>query len=163
MNKEFYSIVDDILNNKEFQKLKSISHHDGNRFEHSLKVAEDAFYIAKRRNMDAISVARAGLLHDFFLEKYEEHNSLIKKINIICNHGNLARETALKYFNLTNKEINIIESHMFPLGLKIPKSKEAWLITCVDKFSATKEYTANFKFAHVSHLLAIMFFIKKII
>ena len=46
--------------------------------------------------------------------------------------------------DLNEIEKNAIESHMFPMGKKIPKYKESWLLTFVDKIVATYEQL-NFK------------------
>jgi len=48
-----------------------------------------------------------------------------------------------EYFNLNKKEENIIKGHMFPFG--IPKSKEAWIVSFVDKYIAVFEYSSNLK------------------
>jgi len=46
-----------------------------------------------------------------------------------------ALENAQKFFPqyMTPKIENIILRHMFPLNIKLPKYKEAWVITMIDK------------------------------
>jgi len=58
-------------------------------------------------------------------------------------HPIIAFENASQYFDLNEKEENIIKAHMFPFGL--PRSKEAWIVSFVDKYIATFEYASNFK------------------
>ena len=52
-----------------------------------------------------------------------------------------AYENASKYYELDNMQKNIIESHMFPLSYVLPKYKESWLVSLVDKTVAIYEYT----------------------
>ena len=61
-----------------------------------------------------------------------------KKLN---EHPNIAYINALNEFKLNEKEENAIKSHMFPLGKELPKYKESWVLTGVDKGVATYEMT----------------------
>lgn len=127
---EYNSIIEDILENRQFNKLKDIPHHKTNRLEHSRRVSYISYKICKRLNLDYVSAARAGLLHDFFVNKYTPRNSgkLLKR------HPKLASFNAKKHFKLNRKEINIIESHMFPLIVKCkPKYKESYIVLVSDK------------------------------
>ena len=63
-------IVNHILNNEEFLKIKKIEHHGISRYEHSMKVSYYSYKIAKALRLDYEQVARGGLLHDFFLNTY---------------------------------------------------------------------------------------------
>ena len=108
---EYMEIVSEILKNREFNKLKDFTHHKTTRMEHSKRVAYLSYRICKKLDLDYVSAARGGMLHDFFLNRY-----------------------AKKHFNLNKKEINIIESHMFPLVVKIkPKYKESYVVAFADK------------------------------
>ena len=139
---EFNKIVKDITNNKKFNKLKDCRHHGITRYEHSMKVAYLSYKIAKKLNLDYISVARAGLLHDFFI-----NDDLSKKSQKVSafTHPYKSLENANFYFNLSKKEKNIIISHMFPtLPHKIPHYKESILVSIIDKFIATKEFYQSY-------------------
>ena len=84
-NKEFLNIVSDILENEEFQKLKNIKHHDTDRFDHSLRVSYYSYLITKALRLNYKATARAGLLHDFFLEEnYKEKIS--KRLDTLLKH-----------------------------------------------------------------------------
>lgn len=139
----YNSIVEDILDNKEFNKIKYIEHHGITRYEHSIRVSYISYKIAKRLNLDVVEVARAGLLHDFFIS--DENRSMKDKIISTFTHPKKALETANKYFDLTKKEENIIKSHMFPIYTCIPKYKESMLVSLVDKLVATYEFSFKFK------------------
>lgn len=138
MDKEYYEIIKEILNNEEFQKRKQYNHHGKiTVYEHSLSVSIKAYnYAKKHRKYDAKSVAIGGLLHDFYYKPWQDNKEkkpFLKKHGF--THAKEALENSKNVFpDLMNEKIeNIIERHMFPLNKIPPKYKEAWLITIVDK------------------------------
>jgi uncharacterized protein len=63
-----------------------------------------------------------------------------RKVFMDFSHPIVAMHNAEKYFDLDNKVLNIIESHMFPLTIThVPKSKEAIIVCFVDKYCAIRE------------------------
>lgn len=139
---DYFNIISDILQNKEFKQLGNIEHHGVTRFDHSLKVSYYSYKIAKKLNLDYYKTARAGLLHDFFLE--EKNKSIKKSFKSLFIHSNEAVKNSQQFFSLSKKEINIIKSHMFPLGISIPKYKESWIVSTVDKVVATEEHAKKY-------------------
>lgn len=127
----FYEYTNDILENKDFLELKRLSHHGLNRYEHSLRVAKISYRVASRLHLDEKSVARAALLHDFFFEDNMELG-LKDKMKTLVNHPKYALNTAKKYFELSEKEEDIIVTHMFPIGIRMPKYLESWLVDIID-------------------------------
>lgn len=102
--------------------------------------------MAYNYKLDWISTIRGALLHDFFLYKFKKSLSvriLTDSIKHAAVHPLIALENARKYFELNEKEENIIKGHMFPFGM--PKSREAWIVSYVDKYIAAFEYYSNFK------------------
>ena len=82
---EYYDIVKDILENKEFQKRKEYPHHeDESVYEHSLKVSILAYRLAKKNGFDYRSAAIGGLLHDFYSEPWQNKK---KKTKLFKMHG----------------------------------------------------------------------------
>ena len=161
-DKEYLNIVSDILENEKFKKTKECRHHGLTRYEHSLKVSYYSYILAKKHNLDYISVARAGLLHDFFIN--DDLSPRKQKVSMFV-HPYKSLENANKYFELNKKEKNIIISHMFPtLPHKIPTSKESILVSAVDKVVATKEFYQSYgkeKVYKLVHLyVLILTFIK---
>lgn len=143
-NYEYNLLVDDILENKEFKKLEEYVHHKTTRLEHSKRVSFYAYKICKKMNLDYISAARGGLLHDFFFDKYTLKNTK----SLIGSHPKKALETATGYFELNDKEANIIESHMFPINMKNkPKYKESIIVSLVDKIACVYEKSVGYKSA----------------
>lgn len=139
-------IVENILDKKEFKKLEQISHHNTNRFEHSLKVSYYSYKVAKLLFLDSKQVARGGLLHDFFEERTAHVNTTKEKIDIYTKHSNIALLNSLKLCELTDKEQDMIKAHMFPLDSNIPKYAESWVVNLVDTSVSVFEFTLKFKY-----------------
>ncbi len=142
-DKQFNNIVKDIVRNPEVKKMAEIEHHGISRLEHSMKVSYKAYRIAKRLNFDYISVARGGLLHDFYLEGNERDK--VHKFTDTFIHPNKALKTTKDLFEINNIEENIIISHMFPIYLKTPKYKESVLVNLTDKVIGSKEMFLEYK------------------
>lgn len=130
-DKDYYNIVNDIVTNKEFLKLKSYKHHGITRYEHVERVSYWSYKVGKKLGLDYTAIARAGLLHDFFLISYQSVN-IIDKFKVFFGHPKIALENSKKYFKLNKKEENIILSHMFPATFRLPLSFEAWLVNIID-------------------------------
>ncbi len=157
----YLHIVEDILNNEEFMKISCVKHHDSNRLNHSLKVSYYSYKISKRLKLDYISTARGGLLHDFFLERTVDYKKVKDKVKLYTGkHPKMAVVNAKKYFNINDKEENIIRSHMFPIDIKIPLFAESWIVSSVDKVISCYEFSKKFshKLRYVTNF-ALLFLI----
>jgi len=139
-DREYYEIVEDILSNMEFRKTINYKHHYySSIFDHSLYVSYYSYRITKKLKLDYISTARGALLHDFFL--YDDRIDHPEKgKNHWKEHPKTALRNASKHFTLNKIEQDIIINHMWPLTKTIPKSKEAFVVTTVDKNLASKEF-----------------------
>lgn len=133
-DREFQSIVAPILMTEDFHKTKEIMHHGMNRFDHSVRVSYYSYKIAKLLRLNYQDAARGGLLHDFFLEDSEKG-----KVTTLVNHPKYALETAMKYFELSELEQDIIRTHMFPVNIKPPKFLESWIVDIVDNVASVYE------------------------
>lgn len=135
-NYEYNNIVNDILCNREFKKLESYKHHSTTRLDHSRRVSFYSYKICKKFELDYVSAARGGLLHDFFMNNYSSGD----KKDLLINHPEIALYNSKKHFQLNEKEMDIISSHMFPVNIKVkPKFKESYIITFVDKIACMYE------------------------
>lgn len=141
---QYMSIVNNILNNDEFLKIKSIEHHGISRYDHSLKVSYYSYKIAKILHLDYEQTARGGLLHDFFLSP--EDRTQKDRLKSVFTHPKQAVLMAKSEFELTKKEEDMIRSHMFPINLSVPKYAESWIVSMVDKCVATNEFAIKFRF-----------------
>ena len=155
-DKDYLVLVSDILRNEEFKKLENYVHHDSNRFQHSLNVSYHSYKISKKLNLDYRKIARAALLHDFFLVD----NYSINKANrfmTLFSHPREALNNSLKYYYLSDMERNIIASHMFPIGIDLPRYKESILVDLVDDYisiyeafyAKQKEFSAALSFLFI--------------
>ena len=140
---QFLSLVNHILENKEFCKIKQFSHHGTTRMTHSMRVSYYSYKIAKKLKLDHKVCAVSGLLHDFFLG--QEDSTPIKFLKFQREHPKIAAKNAIKHFKINKKEINIIETHMFPFT-KPSRYLEGWIISLVDKTVGTYEYGIKFKY-----------------
>ena len=144
---EYQLIIDDIMKNEEFKKIENIKHHNTTRLNHSLKVSYYSYKIAKSLKLDYKDVAIGGLLHDFYIDEISECDRVRDKIKLFTTkHPKDAVSNASRIFNLTEKEENIIESHMFPVDYKVPKYAESWIVNIVDKSFSFVEFFSKFKY-----------------
>lgn len=135
-DKEYYKIIKDLYERKEVQTLDKIPHHDaGTRLEHSINVSYKAYKIAKKHNLDYKSVAKAGLLHDLYFNRIVECKTAVDKIKLLTNgHPVDAVENASKFYELNDKEKDIIKTHMWPISIYVPKYKESFIVGYADKY-----------------------------
>lgn len=134
---EFYSLIKDIENNIHFNKLSKELHHGITRYEHSMRVAKWTYKICKLLKIkNKNEVTRAALLHDFYIDNDLSSETGHEKLG---EHPKIALENSLKYFKLDNIQKDIIKTHMFPCNLDIPKYKESWLVSGIDKTVSTYE------------------------
>lgn len=152
---EFEIIVEDILNNDKFKSLSRELHHGISRYEHSLRVAKYSYNVATILHMkDYKEITRAALLHDFYDDVDLGNDTSFQRL---YTHPHMAMVNAKKYFELNETQENIIESHMFPMSKTLPKSKEAILVSLMDKSAATYEM-AHFKLALKLSMLLIFLY-----
>ena len=137
----FFRTLTDLERNPQVRLLKKHRQHKGNTtFRHCHSVAVESFHLAQRFgwNVDESALARGAMLHDYHL--YTRQNEKINALRHLVSQPKRARGNAEKVFDLSRKEKNIIESHMWPLTLfKLPRSKEAVLVTLADKVCALRE------------------------
>ena len=134
---EFLECVAEILRNREFQKLVFYrQHYNTTRLLHSLNVSYISWRLAKKFRLDARCAARAGLLRDFFLYDFKDPKPTREPQAFY--HPKVAAYNSTAHFQISEKERAAILSHMFPLG-PVPNSREAWVISCADKFCAALE------------------------
>ena len=72
----YYEFVADLLESKSVQDLKQYRHHiKTTRFQHSLNVSYYNYLICKFFHWDAVSAARAGLLHDLYFYETADYDA----------------------------------------------------------------------------------------
>ncbi len=129
----------EITESKQYQRTKNLRQHGSvTVFEHSLSVAETSLKISQKLHIkvNEESMVKVALLHDYFL--YDWHDKNHPKLHGI-RHAGFAAKNADADFGLTKKEYKAIRAHMFPLGIRIPSSREAIVLTLADKYCAARE------------------------
>lgn len=144
---EFYEIISDIYEHEEFLKLKEFYHHNSSIYEHVMKVSYFSYKACKVLKLDYQSAARGGLLHDFFLYDWRNHDvpDLPEDKFHGIEHPKISFANAEKHFTLNDIEKDIIIKHMWPLTLVPPKYKESFIVSFADKYLASKEFVNKFK------------------
>ena len=72
---------------------------------------------------------------DFFLDEVKHEN----EANKLRLHPGYAVKNASKYIDLTEKQIDIISTHMFPVTFTPPKYIESWIVDLLDDVAALYE------------------------
>ena len=134
----FVKTTAELLGSDQVRMMGRWKHHGPvTTLDHSLFVAYLSYRAALFLGLDAEAAARGGLLHDLYL-----YDSRDKSAHPGCqcfDHPRAAARNAEQLTELTNKERNIILSHMWPLGGQLPRSVEAWLVDLVDTICAGLE------------------------
>lgn len=137
---EYLSYVEDLLETEEVQSLSTfVQHYHSTRLDHSISVSYYSYKLAKKWNGDARSTARAGLLHDLFF--YDWRTTKFDEGSHAYMHPRIAMENAEKLTELSDLEKDIIVKHMWGATLALPRYKESYIVTMVDKYCAIKEAT----------------------
>ena len=159
-DENYCTLVNDILDNKDFIKTDNIEHHGTTRFAHSLRVSYYSYILACKLGLNSLSVARAGLLHDYFMSS-EDRTKLERFISTFI-HPKYALRNASAQFELSDLEKDIIVTHMFPINYRIPKYAESWLVSFVDKGVGFLEFYYSFqqKFNYALRYVYLFIFLK---
>lgn len=139
-DKEYLEIVKPLLAEPSVQKLDNyIQHHFQSRLEHSIAVSYMSWRIGKRLGLNATAMARGGLLHDMFY--YDWRTTKFDEGSHAYVHPRIALENAKKITEISPLEEDIIVHHMMGSTLDITRSKEAFIVSMVDKYSAVSEFS----------------------
>jgi uncharacterized protein len=137
---DFMKIIESIINKKDFIITQHTIHHGLKKIDHSIKVSYYSYIIAKKYNLDYVSVARGGMLHDFYYSNTNGKFFNKDSAKLVLKHNKIALINANKYFKLNEIEKDIIYKHMFPVVLKFPKYKESLLVAIIDKTIGSFEF-----------------------
>lgn len=113
------------------QHVKGVSCYD-----HCLFVAYLGFTFCRALNLDYRAAARAGLLHDLYLQHWEQTDFTHWRRLVI--HPQLALNNAQR-FGLSEREADIIGKHMWPLTMAAPRYAESFWVGVADKLAASLE------------------------
>lgn len=143
IRREIRKYGSDILKSENFRSSAgNIQHSNVSVMKHSMKVAYTSMWICEKFKIkcNRKDLVRGALLHDYFLYDWhdDDHRGL-KNLHGFYHPG-VALKNAMAEYELTDRQKNIISSHMWPLTLtRIPKCREAWIVTAADKYVSTVE------------------------
>lgn len=140
----FYQELNKLVEDAKVQRLKDFpQHHGSNTLRHCIAVAKRSYELAERFgwDIDEKELVRSAMLHDYYLYKIKEEGLSAFKHG--TSHPLIAIRNANKDFGLSEKEMNDIRSHMWPLTFRHPpRSKEAALLCLADKDIAIREFVS---------------------
>lgn len=138
-DKFFLDIVSDMIENSTVQQMNNFKqHYETTCFEHCLVASYYCYLLCKKFNLDYVSCSRAAMVHDLFLYDWRKRQNDRKGLHAFT-HPQTAYENASKLFDLNEKEKDIILKHMWPVTMALPKYKESYILTLVDKYCALNE------------------------
>ena len=137
----------DLLSDENVCQMREyIQHGTFTTYTHCLNVAVMSYVIAtkfKVSNLCMRELLVGAMLHDFFL--YDWHDGRRRPEGLHgFTHPTIALVNANKFFKLSKKEQNIIQSHMFPMTItKVPRTREAVIVCIADKICAVQEVVSS--------------------
>lgn len=138
IDREFFQIVNPLLKTKMVKDLSLYrQHYFQSRLEHSIAVSYYSYRIGRSLNLNYYAMARGGLLHDLFF--YDWRDVTFSKGNHAKNHPRIALMNAKQITEISPLEEDIIVNHMMGSTLDITRSREAFIVSMVDKYLATSE------------------------
>jgi len=134
----------ELLSDKRYLQLtKFIQHGNVTVYEHCIHVALCAlkFDLRFKTGADLRALVRGALLHDYFLYDWHDGSApgnIHPKLHGFYHPG-IALKNAIKDFDLSDIEKDIIKKHMWPLTINPPRCREAWIVCVADKYASTLE------------------------
>ena len=152
--REFISTTEELLGTDQVRSMGRWNHHGQiSTLDHSLFVAYWSFRVAKALGLDTSAAARGGLLHDLYL--YDSKDKSAHPGFQCFDHPKAAARNAETITHLSDKERNIILSHMWPAGGALPRSAEAVVVDLVDTFCAGVEFSRIYHPARLRERLGV--------
>lgn len=138
--KEFYEFIKDLLVDEYVLEMQNFVHHYSTTcYQHCINVSYYNYLLCRKLGLNKREGARGGMLHDLFLYNWRNIKRQKGEPYHAFRHGRAALFNAKKRFVLSKHEENMIISHMFPLSYDMPKYRESFVITLVDKYCAVLE------------------------
>ena len=138
---EFFNIIQDIISNDTVKQMKHYRQHcNTSCYKHCMQVAYFTYIACKKLKLDYISATRAAMIHDLFLYDWRKKYRDIDLPGLHAFvHPQIALKNASQLFALNEMEKDIIAKHMWPVTFGLPKYRESYIVTVMDKYSACLE------------------------
>lgn len=135
-------LVGDLKRHPLVERMKRyVQHGDISTYEHCERVTDASYRLNRflRLRADERSLLRAAMLHDFYLYDWHKKDDGTHRWHGF-HHAKRAAENAGRLLGASEKERQIIGSHMWPLNLtQVPRSREAWIVCLADKWCSLQE------------------------
>ena len=134
----------DILESENFQSSQAnIQHGNMTVHQHSINVTKLSLKLSRKLpfHFNERALVRGALLHDYFLYDWHDGSApgnIHPKLHGFYHPG-IALKNAVKDYNLSKREKDIIKKHMWPLTINPPRCREAWIVCIADKYASTLE------------------------
>ncbi len=142
LHKQIQDAAKDILQSQNFKDTREhIQHGNMTVNNHCMNVAKYSLALSHRLHIkcNQRELIRGALLHDYFLYDWHDKEH-IKPYNLHgFYHPSRALQNAIKEFDLTEREKDIIKKHMWPLTVVPPMCREGWIVTMADKWCSLME------------------------
>ena len=141
----FFNTLKEVRNKNTSRLLDTknfIQHGKTSVYRHSVRVAFASYRLGlllqkAGAKINIKELLYGALLHDYFL--YDWHVKSSHRPLHGFFHPKRALVNADRDFQLTNKEKDIIQKHMFPLTLSVPKYLESVVVCLADKWVSLVE------------------------
>ena len=136
--KLFFECLNNLHLEYPVRTMQAFPQHSGgvSCYDHCLLVSYLGFTFCRALGLDYRAAARAGLLHDLYLQDWSETS--VSRFRRLFVHPHMALENAMHY-GLSQREQEIIEKHMWPLTPRPPRYAETYLVGLADKIAACLE------------------------
>ena len=137
----YLPLVEDLLADPAVRSMDALPQHapEVSCLRHSLLVSYLSFQVCRFWGLDERAAARGGLLHDLYLYNWLDKSTHPDR-NHAFEHPRVALANARARFSLTEKEADIILTHMFPLTITRPYGcLESLVVSTMDKLCAVAE------------------------
>lgn len=138
---EYMAQVSDLMEDTAVQSMRLLPQHvrGVSCYHHSVLVSYSGYRLCAALGLDARAAARGGLLHDLYLYNWQDKHSH-PGIRHGSEHPAVALKNARARFLVTEKEADIIATHMFPwTPTKFYGCLESLVVSTMDKLCAAAE------------------------
>ena len=137
---EILAVIGEYLPHPDVQEMKEfIQHGSVTTYRHVVNVVKLAYILDKKtgKKADRKVLLTAALLHDFY--GYDWHDKPLSDLHGY-RHPHRAAVRAGEILGADESVQAAIETHMWPFTLlKLPMSREAWLVCMADKLASLSE------------------------
>ena len=147
---EFYACIADLIGTPEVLAMDALPQQVQSIrcLFHCVFVSYLSFRLCRLLHLDYEAAARGGLLHDLFLYDWRVGGTHVGFHAF--THPAAALRNASRLCELSDREKDIIEKHMWPLTLRsLPRYRESLIVSTADKICAVAELF------HVYHALRL--------